>query len=132
MWVGKKYYTPQSFTEEAVSMGVCKKIATQLKDVVLGETWILLAHKEARTYTTVNEKGKSKKHGVPGIFYAFKPKAFEMLITMKQANKKKFVKKLIDRGITPIVVIETTEDGKHANKTVGYEEYLELKKEGKL
>jgi len=47
MWVGEKFYTPEKFIEEAHSMGVSKRINAVPKDFVLGETWVLLAHKKA-------------------------------------------------------------------------------------
>ena len=44
MWVGEKYYTPENFVHEAEEMGVSKAINKIPKDVILGKTWILLAH----------------------------------------------------------------------------------------
>ncbi len=47
LWVGEKFYSPESFVEEAVNMGVCKRIPAVPRGFKLGETWVLLAHKKA-------------------------------------------------------------------------------------
>jgi len=47
MWIGGKFYTPESFTNEANEMGISKRISSIPKGLELGKTWILLAHKKA-------------------------------------------------------------------------------------
>jgi len=47
MWVGEAYYSPQSFIKEALGMGVSKRIPFVPKELKLGETVVLLAHKKA-------------------------------------------------------------------------------------
>ena len=44
-----------------------------------------------------------KKIQVPAVFYAFKPTHIELIITKKQARKKKYITELRKRGITPII-----------------------------
>jgi hypothetical protein len=53
MWVGRKFYTPEEFSAEAVKMGVSKRIAFIPDGLVLGETRMLLAHPDACTVTRV-------------------------------------------------------------------------------
>jgi hypothetical protein len=115
MWVGAKYYTTQSFVDEAQKLGVCKRIATVPKGVKLGETWILLAHKKAVTTSTEPE---------PGVFYAFRPLKIEKIVSMTQAKHKKKMKALQERGISVLVAIRIDEEG-NARVTVPYEVWLD-------
>jgi len=106
VWIGKKYYTPGSFTSEAIKMGVSKRIATVPKDLKLGETWVLVAHPEAGKKEGKLKKGQKtidNKVPCPAIFYAFVPTRVEMIITKKQTTKRK-LKQLKKRGITPVIV----------------------------
>jgi hypothetical protein len=101
MWVGDKYYTPEEFIAESNSMGVSKAINKMPKDLILGETWILLAHNK---HPFVNEEFMSGESDFkPAIFYAFIPSAYEMLIWEKDATPEKLAE-LRGEGITPIVV----------------------------
>lgn len=104
MFVGKKFYTPESFTKEAMEMGVSKRIANIPRDLELGKTWVLFAHQEAGTKkieSTETLTGK-KIVKVPAIFYAFKPQRIEKLITEKQSRSKKLMKKLQKQKILKI------------------------------
>jgi hypothetical protein len=107
MWVGKKYYTPESFMDEAYTLGVCKRIATIPKEIELDQTWILLAHQEAGIRQ--NDKGKDEK--CSAVFYAFRPHRIIKIINKKQAKDKQYLENLAKRGITPLVGI-TNKDGK--------------------
>lgn len=44
LWIGEKFYTPQSFTEEAARLGVSRRIATVPREFKLGETYVAVAH----------------------------------------------------------------------------------------
>jgi len=97
MWVSQKFYTPESFIVEAQEMGVSKRIGKIPKGLVLGETWVLLAHKKV---LLTHHKEPIEK---PAIFYAFIPKRIEMLIWKKYATPK-VLEKLKNKGITPVIV----------------------------
>ena len=47
MMVGSKFYTPQTFLEEARTMGISKKIPAIPKNMELGVTVVYLAHPKA-------------------------------------------------------------------------------------
>ena len=48
LWIGGQFYaTPADFNREAHSVGVSRRITAVPKDLVLGETWVYLAHREA-------------------------------------------------------------------------------------
>jgi len=101
MWVGDKHYTPEEFIAESNSMGVSKAINKMPKDLILGRTWILLAHNKHPFVSEGFMTGESDFK--PAIFYAFIPSAYEMLIYKKDATPEKLAE-LREQGITPIVV----------------------------
>jgi len=48
IWVGAKFYkTPSHFMREAAEMGVSRRISQVPRELVIGETWIALAHPAA-------------------------------------------------------------------------------------
>jgi hypothetical protein len=93
MWVGEKFYTPQTFTEEAEEFGVSKRIASVPRDFEIGKTWVFLAHKNA---------GKNKR--TSAIFYVFKPTRIEKIVTEEQYRNQDEMNTLRSRGIIPIPV----------------------------
>lgn len=101
MWVGDKYYTPEEFVAESNSMGVSKAINKLPKDLILGKTWVVLAHRKVPMIREDFMSGEPDY--VPAIFYAFIPKAYEMLIWEKDATEERLAE-LRGQGITPIVV----------------------------
>ena len=114
LWVGKKFYSPKSFVEEAVKMGVSKRISHIPRDLELGKDWILLAHPEGgkKEVEDKNTLTKKKTIKVPAIFYAFRPVAVEKVVTESQAKDKEEMEKLEKRGITPVVVPDSDPDHK--------------------
>jgi len=121
MWVGSRYYTARSFAREADEMGVCKAINQLPKGLVLGKTWILLAHPEVPIYIDpqylkalegwkLGEEARDKLAPVPperpAIFYAFTPKRVEMLLSESECTPEK-LKEYAERGITIIPVPES-------------------------
>ena len=100
MWVGRKFYTPESFVEEAMRMGVSKAIKQIPRGLKLGETWVLLAHPDA-VRIGVDDEGKPIAKS--GIFYAFRPIRIEMLVYESEADDET-LRRLKERGITPVIV----------------------------
>lgn len=128
LWVGKKFYTPESFIKEAITIGVSKRIAQIPKDLKLGKTRILIAHPEAVTNicpiskTPVNKKDchlcdlpdactEENKFKKPGIIYSFVAQRVEQIVSKEQSEDDEYIKKLEKRRITPIV-LEKEEDEK--------------------
>jgi hypothetical protein len=101
MWVGEKYYTPESFAREAFKYGVSKRIPFVPKKLREVETeWdypeILLAHRKAC-------------NGSPGIFMSFKPIGIQKLVPDDTPEAE--LEKLKKDGIEPILVNKN--DPKH-------------------
>jgi len=118
MWVGSIAYTPDSFVKEAITLGVSKKISEIPKALVLGETWIMLAHKKVpfRTqyrWAELQEEPEFK----PAIFYAFRPLRVEMPIWKNKATAKR-IRELEDQGITPVIFEKTEENEKVHTRTI--------------
>lgn len=102
LWVGEQFYTPQSFIQEALQMGVSKRIAAIPKNLKLGETWVLFAHKSACGERRREEPPFSLE-GIPGIFYAFRPQRLELLVWKPEFTHEKAVE-LEKKHITPIII----------------------------
>ncbi len=108
MWVGQRWYTPESFVREAQAMAVCKRISQIPKGLILGKTWVLLAHQKVPFY-----ESEVVQHGLglasrepkrfPAIFYAFVPQLVEKLIWESKATEKTLAA-LKEQGITPVIV----------------------------
>lgn len=95
MWVGEKFYTTHSFIEEAIDLGVSKRISNIPKELVLGKTRILLAHNKAKMPDERTAKA---------IFYSFIPRAIEKIITKSQSKDPSVMGELKDLGYTPVIV----------------------------
>jgi len=66
MWVGRKFYTIESFIEEAKRLGVCKRIGGGLPySVVIGKSRVFLVHDLS------DLEKKQGKPGIPRIFAYF-------------------------------------------------------------
>ncbi len=67
LWVGKQFYTPESFLKEASEVGISKRIGSVPDDFMFGESWVFLAHIEGA-------------NGVPGCIAAFKPTHVDLVV----------------------------------------------------
>ncbi len=122
MRVGEKFYpTPGHFTDEAMAMGISKKIPFIPKELELGRTHIFLAHPKAcviQVPAVLQAAGAiadgeaspqarlldaEKIEYRMGIFAAFTPKGIEQLVWKNHATPKE-LESLAKRGITPVVI----------------------------
>lgn len=99
LWVGEKFYTPDSFSKEANILGVSKRIANVPKDLKLGETWVALAH-----IKVVNTFENGEPSMAPGIFRLFKPSRIEYVTTGEETPEE--IEAIEKRGIIPVKVEE--------------------------
>ncbi len=127
MLVGEKYYTPESFMDEAHRMGISKRIPFIPKGLELGKTVIYLAHPKAcevkvapalQEAMALVEENQTKQPRLLeternekrlGIFCAFIPKRVEKLIWEKDATPEE-LEKLEKRGITPVPIPDGDKD----------------------
>lgn len=95
MWVGEKYYTPESFSAEAHAHGISKRIPAVPKQLKVGDL-VLFLHKKGW-----DRQGRDRVK--PGIFMAARITEVQKVLTAKQAEDAQLVKDLEEAGVTPVV-----------------------------
>ena len=96
LWVGAAFYpTPDAWNREAQSQGVSRRLSAIPCGFKLGETWIMLAHRN----TIQNPDGTT----TAGIFHAFKPSRIEIIVTGNESAEA--IDRLIERGLSPVKVV---------------------------
>jgi len=104
LWVGEKFYSIESFTQEATSQGISRRIASIPHDFKLGKTWVFLAHKKGIQVDTNGEYWES------AIFTVFKPSAIEYVVHPDDDEDK--LNRLVKKGVTPVRIERVDEQGK--------------------
>lgn len=110
MWVGERFYkTERAFINEALNIGISKRIARVPKGCIPGHTWIALAHKKAviKGYPFYKE---SQILFAPGVFAVFGLQAIQYVITGKESDE--YLNRLENRGIECVHVIKEGEQQK--------------------
>lgn len=103
MWVGNKYYSSaEAFTKEAAVLGISKRLNQIPNGLVIGETWVALAHPKATASIELSNNG-SKLIGAPGVFHLFKPSRIEYVIKGNETEDE--LVRLEERGMTLVNVI---------------------------
>jgi hypothetical protein len=103
MWVGAKYYpSPTEFTREAAAQGISKRIAQIPRELVVGKTWIALAHPAA-----IGKIVEHKVKSFPGVFAVFRPSAIEYVVTGKETDKQ--LADMESRGITLVDIVKISD-----------------------
>lgn len=113
LWVGRAFYSPGSFTQEAEAMGVSRRLTQIPKGLVLGETWVLLAHPEA-CYEQLSWAfnwlfGEGEIGRAPGVFFAFRPQRLELVLRQSDATPERIAKEAA-RGVTVVAVPDDDKD----------------------
>ena len=99
LWVGGAFYkTADEFLLEAQRLGVSRRIPAVPRGFVLGETWVLLAHRKLCPLPQPDGSTLLK----PGVFSAFKPTAVEYVVRGDETKEELETK--VKRGITPVKV----------------------------
>jgi len=47
LWIGRGHYSPDAYLKESRELGVSRRLSAMPKGLVIGETWVLLAHLDA-------------------------------------------------------------------------------------
>lgn len=106
MWVGEASYSPESFMLEAKQMGISKRIPFIPKELKIGKTVILLAHKNAVEVSNVVD---GKLEFGPGIFCVFQPTAIERLYWQSELTDD-VAADCYKQGVTPISIPDDDAD----------------------
>lgn len=129
LWIGRKHYTPDAYLEEGRKLGVSRRLSALPKGLVLGQTWVLLAHldavppKDPQRCTACNMSDKLHVPGAPadvcssfqapkptpGIFCAFIPRAVELILKQSDATPER-AEKEAKRGVTVVTVPDDDKD----------------------
>jgi len=98
LWVGGSFYpTPKAFIDESIRQGVSRRIAAVPNGLVIGRTWVMLAHRRA----VANPDGSFS----PAVFTVFRPRAIEYLVRDEPpADPPELLARLAARGITLVRV----------------------------
>jgi hypothetical protein len=98
LWIGEAFYkTFADFNREAMDLGISRRIPAVPTDFVIGQTYVLLAHRKYET----DSDGPKKIHRA-AIFGIFKPQAIEYVVTGKESSSE--IKSLEKRGLTPVKI----------------------------
>lgn len=113
MFVGAQNYTPESFIQESVKLGISKRIAEIPSWLKLGETWIFLAHMKVPDHKLQTNGGLLEKEPTyhKAIFYGFKPARLEMPVWKGDLTNAEILR-LEQKGVTPILLEKTPENMK--------------------
>jgi hypothetical protein len=97
MWVGTKFYTPESFTAESVRMGISKRLPTIPRELLknIGNVRVYLAHPKA----CLDAEGKP----APGIFTTFVPQRVEYVVRGNETPEE--LGKIEQRGVELVKVV---------------------------
>jgi hypothetical protein len=102
LWVGAEHYpSPGDFDQEALELGISRRVRTLPHGFVVGETWVWLAHVHCIP---------TEDAWIPGVFSVFRPRAVEYVV--KGDEDEAELQKLTDRGITPVRVVPIEEKEK--------------------
>jgi hypothetical protein len=95
MWVGTEY-TRESFVNEALAIGVSKRIPAIPKNLKIGDP-LFLCHREALPEGVENRKG---------VFMVSHITAFHRILSEKDAEDQDIIDELERQGITPVVEVD--------------------------
>jgi hypothetical protein len=128
LWIGRRHYTPEEFLREGRELGVSRRLSALPKGLVLGETWVLLAHLDAvppktDACTVCNMSMGAHLPGAPadvcssyqapkptpGIFCAFVPRRVELLLKESDATPERLEKES-KRNVTVVTVPDDDKD----------------------
>ncbi len=97
VWVSADSYpTTADFLKEAQAMGISRRITGDAlpRGLVIGETWMFLAHKQAIDALSPEP--------APGVFHAFQPSRVEYVVTGEESDEE--IESMVARGISPVQI----------------------------
>jgi hypothetical protein len=119
IWIGAQFYPrPEDFMAEAAAMGVSRRIAQVPRDLVVGETWIALAHPKAvpgecehgapaGAVCSRCPKGESAGEWRAGVVTFFRPTAIEYVVKGDESEDE--LDRLEERGFRLVRVVRAGE-----------------------
>lgn len=123
IWIGQQHYSPGEWMQEALDMGVSRRVPAFPRGLVIGKTRIFAAHKHGLNMQSKlidgapeTAKGDATK---PAVIHSFIAKRVEVIVTesllkREKEGQEKWLTKLLKKGATPVTVPEDDKD--HAPK----------------
>lgn len=107
LWIGERFYpTPEHFAHEAATMGVSRRIGAIPRGFVVGETWVLLAHRSA---CVAQLDPDTEPVRAAGIFQVFRPTRVEKIVRASDCTPEAIAAAEL-RGITLVPVPDDDPD----------------------
>lgn len=98
IWIGEKFYpTPEDYLKECGQVGISRRIRTVPKGLVVGETYVLLAHRKVPDQVFKEQGGRG-----PAIFSVFRPTKIEVICD--GTEDPEVIKGYEKRGLSPVIV----------------------------
>lgn len=99
VWISPDHYSVEDFNKEAEKMGISRRISGDAlpRGLILGQTWVFLAHKEA-----IIKYSGDEPESTPGVFKLFQPSRVEKVVSGEESDEE--IEALVERGITPVRV----------------------------
>lgn len=119
IWIGASFYpTPEDFMAEARMMGVSRRLSAVPRDLVIGETWIALAHPRAISGECEHgapvgnpcsncPDGASAGEWRGGVITFFRPTAIEYIVKGDETDEE--LDHLEERGFRLVRVVKSGE-----------------------
>lgn len=105
IWIGGSFYkTPEDFLREARTQGISRRIPAVPRDFIVGESWVVLAHREGMdnpTYISA-EITPDEDEKIPAAISAFRPTHIEYVV--KGTETKEEIEAMEKRGITCVKI----------------------------
>lgn len=132
LWIGEKFYpTPEDWTRESHERGASRRLSAVPKDLVIGETYVMVAHRKVQSRPCPRCLGCGFAHPgkcsecpplgekcplcsgeglewAAGIFHVFKPTALEYIVKGDETDNE--LLDLTKRGFRLVNVIEATKE----------------------
>ena len=108
LWVGNMFYSTKQFLDEAIAMGISKRVATVPISLKPGD-WVYFAHPAAiRVGSAVFDEAEAPRkakntHTEPGIFLVAKLTEIQKIIKEEDAKDEQLIRSLELIGVTPVV-----------------------------
>jgi len=114
IWIGREYYTEESFNAEAEFMGVSRRIPHIPDKLAIGRSVIYLAMRNnINRRAATSPTGRMIKRN--GIFSVFIPQSLELLVWESDATEE-YIADLERRNITPVIIPDGDEDHKPSRR----------------
>ena len=103
--IGEQHYpTKEAFLNEALELGVSKRIGPIPKEFVVGKSPVFLAHPKGKmsNETTLGKNGKAEIRWEPAVIAIFVPTRIEYVVRGDESDEE--IERLLARGITPVKI----------------------------